>query len=58
LGFAEALDSFKEKKNECKKTFFCKFDQSLLSPYLSSPLLFKTKKGGNDVLFGVFMVAS
>ena len=29
---------------------FCKFDQSLLSPYLFyRTLFFKTKKGGNDV---------
>jgi hypothetical protein len=27
----------------------CEFDQSLLSPYLFSPLFFKTKKGESDV---------
>jgi len=32
----------------------CEFDQSLLSPYLFSPLFFKTKKGENDVVFICF----
>jgi hypothetical protein len=39
---------------------FCKFDQSLLSPYLFyRTLFFETKKGGNDVFvwrfYGLFL---
>ena len=38
---------------------FCKFDQSLLSPYLFSiAFILRLKKGEMMFLFGVFMVAS
>jgi hypothetical protein len=39
---------FKEKKNACKYTLFVNLTRAF-SALLSSPLLFKTKKGGNDV---------
>jgi hypothetical protein len=58
LGFAEALEhSLGEKECKCllfTTTTLCEFNQSLLSP-ISSPLLFKTKKGEMDFGCAVFM---
>jgi hypothetical protein len=38
----------KEKKNACKYTLFVNLTRAL-SAHISSSLVFKTKKGGNDV---------
>ena len=61
LGFAEALEHSlgdKKRKSLLKAIAFREFDQKPSQPLFFSPLLFKTKKGGVLVLFGIFMIAS